>query len=584
MKNLHIIFYLLFYTFPSFSQIAPDSGFDLIFSNAINNRVNIPSSISFNNPSNNITIEAWINPSAYTIDGEMIFSKVETNPLREYYIYIQPNGLLRFALIDNLDVAYLTLSTTTIPLNIWTHVAATYSFASGISRIYINGIQNIANNIGSITIATTNIRPLIGAYWLSNNITSRSHFQGAIDEVRLWHIERTQTQIRNNMCRSLIIPQVNLIAYYKLDEASGAIAADLSGNGNDGALQFFPPAQITNRPYSGAPIGDVSINSYLNQPANWMGMSFTLNSVAPAPAAPIDARSIKIDNITGTPDGIHLFRVNSLPSQLGGLTTPINTYFGTFIVNESTPATPYSYRAVYDYTPLNGNSCEPQFQLFSRNNNSIPAWNNVGAINVPSNTITVVGNTTRQELILETFCIPLPVELISFDVKLKKENEASIKWSTKNEHDNYAFYIERSQDSEYFETITKLNVIPESSTFKEYDYTDTLLEKGVYYYRIKQVDLNGDYSYSEIKVVDHQETGFGIIYPNPGKDIFTIKVNNTTTIVIMDIQGKIVRIFNPNISETYSSKTIDLSDLSSGIYLINFFSKTSKITKKLIIQ
>src|SRR5688572_15467808 len=128
MKKIFFILNLLFCISSSFSQIVPDSGFDLIFSNATTNRVNIPSTASFNNLTNNITIEAWVNPTNYTADGEMIFSKLETNPQREYYLYIQPNGLLRFTLVDNLDIAYLTLSTNTIPLNTWTHVAGTYSF------------------------------------------------------------------------------------------------------------------------------------------------------------------------------------------------------------------------------------------------------------------------------------------------------------------------------------------------------------------------------------------------------------------------------------------------------------------------
>ncbi|HXA01455.1 MAG TPA: LamG domain-containing protein, partial [Cytophagaceae bacterium] len=122
----------------SFAQPGPDSGRNLVFSNTATNRVNIPDAVSFDHPDNNITIEAWVNPTTYTADGEMIFSKDESATTSEYYIYILPSGQLRFLLLDYSSAYYYTVSTTTIPLNTWTHVAATYSFSTGITHLYFN--------------------------------------------------------------------------------------------------------------------------------------------------------------------------------------------------------------------------------------------------------------------------------------------------------------------------------------------------------------------------------------------------------------------------------------------------------------
>jgi hypothetical protein len=568
-------------------QSGPDSGNALIFANATTNRVNIPDAASFDHPGNTITIEAWVNPTTYTADGEMIFSKLETVGTNEYYLYILPNGLARFILADNSSVYYYTTSTITVPPNTWTHLAATYSFATGIAKIYFNGILNVNNNIGSIILNSTNTNPLIGAYWLTNNNVSRAHFQGAIDEVRLWHIERTQPQIRDNMCQTLLTPQANLIAYYQLDETSGLIAADASGNGNNGTLENFPAGQVTARNYSGAPIGDVSINNYLNQPANWTGLSYTLNSTTPTPASPIDARSLTMDNITGTPDGVHIYRVNSLPSQTGGLVNPISTYFGTFVANVSTPATAYSYRATYDYTPYNNNNCIADFRLKTRNDNSVTGWTNIGATNNnPIYTLTATNNLIRREFILDTACIPLPIDLISFDVTLVKANNVLITWSTAKEQNNYAFYIERSQNSINFETIAEIKGNTESNSVIEYQYSDHLVNDGIFYYRIKQMDINGEITYYPIKSIDNIDNSeyFLNTYPNPANNFIYLETNLTgeIKITLLDAYGRIVLENIVTNNTAVLSKGIEMSELSSGIYFLIASSFQEKIIQKII--
>jgi hypothetical protein len=388
---------ILFIHSLSFAQPGPDSGHSLVFSNASTNRVNIPDAVSFDHPDNNITIEAWVFPTAYGVSGGggMIFSKLETDGTNEYYICLLSSGLLRFILSDNSAAYYYTVSTTTIPLNTWTHVAATYSFSTGIAQIYFNGILNVSNNIGSIILNSTAIRPMIGSYWLSNNNVSRAHFDGTIDEVRLWHIERTQTEMRDNMCRTLSPPLANLIAYYRLDETSGTFANDASGNGNNGTLENFTAGQIAARNFSGAPIGNQSINTY---PA-----------ASPMILASASAGKLTIDNITGSPTGFHVFRVDAKPSQTAGLANPINTYFGTFVVGGSSP----TYRTTYNYsgTAFNNSYCEKNYNLHQRTDNSISTWNLFNnTLDTVSNTlITANANSSdRKEIILDTSICVIP--------------------------------------------------------------------------------------------------------------------------------------------------------------------------------
>jgi hypothetical protein len=563
---------ILFIHSLSFAQPGPDSGHSLGFSNASTNRVNIPDAASFDHPDNNITIEAWVFPTAYGVSGGggMIFSKLETDGTNEYYICLLSSGLLRFILCDNSATYYYTVSITTVPLNTWTHIAATYSFSTGIAHIYFNGILNISNNIGSIILNSTVIRPMIGAYWLSNNNVSRAHFEGVIDEVRLWHVERTQTQIRDNICQTLSPPLANLIAYYRLDETSGTFAADASGNGNNGTMENFAAGQIAVRNFSGAPVGNQSMNTY---PAT-----------APMTLASASGGSLTVDNITGSPTGFHVFRVDAKPSQTAGLTNPINTYFGTFVVGGTSP----TYRVTYNYsgTSFDGSSCEGDFSLHQRIDNSNSMWVPLtNTLNTTSNTLTAVNadNTDRKEIIIDTACT-LPVNFLSFDVRLTPEREVELDWVTTGEINNNYFNVEKSNDAVNFESIGQVNGQIFSNSLRKYTFLDDKVFDERFYYRIKQVDIDGKFSYSEIKSIQQKNNNSFMIYPNPGNGAFIVETNQSGywEIKIQDNMG--CEVYGSKNAPDLKSKNIELSYLAPGVYYIKISNANGATTKKLIIQ
>jgi hypothetical protein len=397
------VFFLFFVHLTIAQPFGPGSGNCLVFDGA-NTRVRIPDAPSFDHPNNNLTIEAWINPTLYAVG--LIFSKSETIFTREYQLLMLPDGRIRFDIFNNTSTDHLTYSSSTVPLNTWTHVTGVYTFATGNAQIYINGILNQTNTIGPLNIDATTIPALIGSYWLSSPTVSRSSFPGSIDEVRLWHSSRTQTEIRDNMCRTLVTPQANLVAYYRLDEANGLTANDASGNGNNGTLQNFASAQTNDWNFSGAPIGNESINEY---PVSWTGLNLTLGSSPPG----IDEGTLVTDNITGNPSGFHLYRVDNLPSQIGGLDKPMAAYFGTFIVGGVSP----TYKVTYKYsgTTFDNVICE-SYKLDQRADNSVSSWTLLNStLDISGNTLISTNNTSRKEIILDTLCTvtcpPLSVKL-----------------------------------------------------------------------------------------------------------------------------------------------------------------------------
>src|SRR6185437_2567784 len=329
MRHLLLLFALLLRLI-AFSQVkGTDAGTTLTFSGNINlTNVLIQNAPIFDHPGNTITIEAWIYPTSFAT-GPMVFSKSKTNNEREYEIFITAAGKLIFDVFGQNDAVYTVISNSTISLNTWTHVACVYSYATGYSTIYLNGVQDATNFNGQVTIQASSINVLIGAYFqTSSYVNTRNNFVGYIDEVRLWFTERTVTQIRDYMCQTLPTPQANLICYYYLDEGSGLTAYDASGNGNTGTLQNFPTSVTNSWPYSGAAIGDIS--TYIYSPASWTGQTLALASSS-------NEGTMTISNVQGTPSGMQLFMVNNTPSQTGGLVHPINTYFGTFVVNGTAP-------------------------------------------------------------------------------------------------------------------------------------------------------------------------------------------------------------------------------------------------------
>lgn len=121
-----------------------------------------------------------------------------------------------------------------IPLNTWTHVAVTYDPESAIWRMYVNGVQDTAIDLGSnIYPANGSIQPAAIASALNSKSVAQGFFYGRIDEVRIWSIVRSATAIRDNYKKQLS-GGTGLVARYALNELSGNVAPNsitTTGNG-----------------------------------------------------------------------------------------------------------------------------------------------------------------------------------------------------------------------------------------------------------------------------------------------------------------------------------------------------------------
>ncbi len=206
-------------------------------------------------------------------------------------------------------------------------------------------------------------------------------------------------------------------------------------------------------------------------------------------------------------------------------------------------------------------------------------------------TITVTdanGCTVTQTYIYDAeTCMILPIELGYFEGEVIVEGNL-LKWMTLSEIDNATFLVERSLDGTNFETIATLEGAGTSFVPISYQYLDKTAPAGESYYRLTQVDFNGDSSTSNTIVLVRGEIEFGIntVNPIPVVDVinvnFTIPTNTEININLYDLTGRLVQNARVAAQTGLNSWTTDMSNFSSGVYFLSIDNGTESHTAKII--
>ena len=193
-------------------------------------------------------------------------------------------------------------------------------------------------------------------------------------------------------------------------------------------------------------------------------------------------------------------------------------------------------------------------------------------------TANLTSNGSSDVFVSQYSCAVLPVGLTAFYGSLTKENDVLLNWETISEINNSYFIIEKSMDGKIFEETGKVKgAAGNSSTTLNYNFIDHEPFSGTSYYRLKQVDYDGNFIYSKvISITIEQLNALGVdIYPNPANDIVTIdfgenRENMKTEVEIYDIlERKILKFEIANPESTTSGKSeINISSLSKGLYFL----------------
>jgi hypothetical protein len=166
-----------------------------------------------------------------------------------------------------------------------------------------------------------------------------------------------------------------------------------------------------------------------------------------------------------------------------------------------------------------------------------------------------------------TVCTVLPIELIAFTGK-NVGTTNHLHWETASEINNDHFDIERSADGIGFETIATIPGAGNSNELLKYDYADRTIHPGYNYYRLKQTDYDGEYSYSEIIVIRTEQI-------NPSVELSPNPVNDKVRISVSGFEGDgTLQIYNSQGMPVYSvlqfkrTAEINISELPPGNYLV----------------
>ena len=183
----------------------------------------------------------------------------------------------------------------------------------------------------------------------------------------------------------------------------------------------------------------------------------------------------------------------------------------------------------------------------------------------------------------------LPFTLLEFSGQLQNKN-VLLTWKTENEHNLSQFEVERSLDGTNYFAIGSVAAFNTAGT-NHYSFTDdktSNLGKITLYYRLKQKDSNGGYSYSKIITIDLTDDNSCLFFPNPVSKKATMIINISQQqqlfARVIDNSGKIVKQLQWNLPAGSTSLSVDVSKLAKGIYFLEVKGATINEHRKFIRQ
>lgn len=175
---------------------------------------------------------------------------------------------------------------------------------------------------------------------------------------------------------------------------------------------------------------------------------------------------------------------------------------------------------------------------------------------------------------------PMPVTLIRFDAA-KSESAVQLTWATSSETNSAHFDIERSADARIWNAIGKISAGEFTNTLSEYNFADLSPARGTNYYRLKMVDMDETYSYSQIRSVSLQGAAVRI-YPNPVSDRLIIEdaqMEEMQQLTLYNVSGQAVYT-----KKDVTKNSIEMSGLPKGVYILTIIYKSGVKMSRTVVK
>ncbi len=280
-----------------------------------------------------------------------------------------------------------------------------------------------------------------------------------------------------------------------------------------------------------------------------------------------DVGFVNIVRRTGT-GGINTFNSNQSISVSWDVLSTAEPVGGRSLV--------FRWVSSFDNVTVSTNQYQPY--VFS----SGPGWTALGTLqNLTATSPLRQTTSVTTTKLSDTFTVTdqtqtLPIELVSFVVR-SMGDAVNLEWITASELNNDFFTVERmSEGDEKFNALSTIQGAGTKTTESSYEWIDQNPRAGTSYYRLKQTDFDGKYTYSEVRLIENTYVGALLkLYPNPiSNNKFMLELNGLTGSVevpfaIITMQGTLVLQANYRANEFGSLKaSIDLPLLPSGVYIV----------------
>jgi trimeric autotransporter adhesin len=193
-----------------------------------------------------------------------------------------------------------------------------------------------------------------------------------------------------------------------------------------------------------------------------------------------------------------------------------------------------------------------------------------------------LGNTTNCGIQQAYTVSPFPVSFLGINA-IKQNTSVLVGWETSSEVNSSHFIVQRSLNGIDFSS--EVGIVPatgNSATKRTYSLFDHSPVTGLNYYRIKQIDIDGRFSYSSVVAVSFEKNVSVSCYPNPALTFFRIYINNPAgySYSLHELTGKLVK--TGTISG--SSTLVDVKNLQASTYLLTIYNGRSDIYSFRVIK
>lgn len=189
------------------------------------------------------------------------------------------------------------------------------------------------------------------------------------------------------------------------------------------------------------------------------------------------------------------------------------------------------------------------------------------------------GGTVKRLYIEAVYTSTLPLHLISFSC-ISNGHSNILQWQTTAEINTQAFDVERSGDDLHFSSVGSVNSTNSSGT-NLYSFTDNSLSSQAYFYRLKMIDQDGSYTYSQVIKAEASSNGRLNTFPNPVTNYVSVSgLNAEGYLEITTLQGESLK----RINVTGNTQTVNMSAYPGGMYILKYVTDTNTLYQKLIKQ